>query len=66
MWRSFDRKNVIILSHQRQNIKILILNLHLIGYARGLIIGVILEHAFSSRKHEWFVKRMKWRRGVRN
>ena len=27
-----------------------------IGYACGLIIGVVLGHIFCTRKHEWFVK----------
>ncbi|KAK1568000.1 hypothetical protein Q3G72_019229 [Acer saccharum] len=43
-----------------------------IGYACGLIIGVVLGHIFCTRKHEWFVKifgmplkRMERKRGRR-
>ena len=27
-----------------------------IGYASGLIIGVVLGHIFCTKKYEWFVK----------
>ncbi|TXG55518.1 hypothetical protein EZV62_020774 [Acer yangbiense] len=43
----------------------------LIGYACGLIIGMVLGHTLWTRNHEWFVKilgckRMKKKRGRRN
>lgn len=27
----------------------------LMGYGSGLVVGVVIEHTLTTRKHEWFV-----------